>query len=228
MIKKLGKFQQIPFENSPSRETQRKLLGKLYIIAAPSGTGKTSLVDVLLKNLAGVALSISHTTRERREGEIEGVHYHFISKPEFEQMIDNQVFLEYARVYGNLYGTSKLWVEETINQGIDVVLEIDWQGAEQIRSLFSNTVSIFILPPSKKSLRDRLMKRQQDDPTTIERRLQALNEEVSHCHEFNHVIVNDNFAKALEELQGVFQGVFNSPYSEERFGELVRELMTGD
>ena len=145
--------------------------GTLYIVSAPSGAGKTTLVGALLKNMPDIKASISHTTRPMRPGEKEGVNYHFVSEEMFLSLINKEAFLEHAQVFNHFYGTSKEWVEKTLSEGIDVILEIDWQGAEQIRDLIPESKSIFILPPSLEALEERLIKRGQDDPTVIKRRL---------------------------------------------------------
>lgn len=176
---------------------------KLYIIAAPSGTGKTSLVDALVNDSDELKLSISHTTRNKREGEQEGEHYHFVSRDVFDHMLKDNAFLEHAEVYGNLYGTSRGWVEKTLREGCSVILEIDWQGAQQIRQQFPEAMSIFILPPSREALEKRLHARQQDDEATIQRRMQALKNEVVHYDEFDYLMVNDEFHHALDELKQV-------------------------
>lgn len=176
---------------------------KLYIIAAPSGTGKTSLVDALVNHSNDLQLSISHTTREKREGEKEGEHYHFISHDKFKKMMAEDAFLEHAEVYGNCYGTSREWVAKTLAHGRGVILEIDWQGAKQIRQQFPGAMSIFILPPSRQALEKRLRLRQQDNEATIQRRMQVLKDEVVHYNEFDYLMVNDDFNHALHELKDV-------------------------
>jgi len=174
--------------------------GCLFIISAPSGTGKTSLVRALLDLDVSLCLSISHTTRPPRLGEIDGKDYHFISQETFASMLKKAAFLESAEVYGNFYGTSKQWMAETMAAGSDIILEIDCQGAEQIQRIFTQSVSIFILPPSQEVLVQRLYSRAQDDPAVIQRRLLAAKEEVSHIHNFDYIIVNNQLEYALDEL----------------------------
>ena len=177
--------------------------GNLFIVCAPSGAGKTSLVDALLKQEPGIRLSISYTTRAPREGEHDGVQYHFIDKPRFEAMIAAGDFLEHALVHGNYYGTSRRWIEEQIAGDHDVLLEIDWQGAAQVRRIFPALLGMFILPPSMDELRRRLQGRGKDSPETIERRIAGAREEISHVLEFEYIIVNDRFEQALEEMRSV-------------------------
>ncbi len=174
--------------------------GQIIIIAAPSGAGKTSLVNALLQKLPNLKLSISHTTRQKRPAEIEGDHYWFIEEKEFLKKIEANEFLEYARVFDHYYGTCKKWLVEQIEQGTDVILEIDWQGAQIVRQHYPESLSIFILPPSMNALRERLYKRQQDNEITIEKRLQEARHEIQHCHEFDYLIINDQFEKALHDL----------------------------
>ncbi|TAK73742.1 MAG: guanylate kinase [Gammaproteobacteria bacterium] len=176
-------------------------LGNLYVIAAPSGTGKTTLVKALVDSLPHITVSISHTTRSKRPSEMHGVNYYFIEKAEFERMITRGEFLEHAVIFDHYYGTSREWVQETLEKGVDVILEIDWQGHQQIRSLFPDAISIFILPPSVEGLRERLVKRNQDRPDIIQRRLADAKETLSHVHEFDYVVVNDDFMQALHDLQ---------------------------
>ncbi|MDR9426308.1 MAG: guanylate kinase [Marinobacter sp.] len=174
--------------------------GTLYVISAPSGAGKTSLVSGMLQEDARLGVSISHTTRPMREGEQNGVNYHFVSRNEFEAMVARGDFLEHADVFGNYYGTSQVWVRETLAKGQDVILEIDWQGAEQVRRLIPECVGIFIVPPSAEILRERLVGRGTDAPEVIERRLREAEEECSHAVEFDYLVVNDEFDQALTEL----------------------------
>lgn len=178
--------------------------GTLYIVAAPSGAGKTSLVRSLVECTPGVETSVSHTTRPPRSGEQQGVHYHFVDEDTFQSMVREGVFLEYARVFGNFYGTSRHTVMERLEAGIDVVLEIDWQGAQQVRTVIPESRSIFILPPSKDALRQRLKNRAQDEAVIIEQRMQTAVSEMTHYSEFDYLVVNDDFNAALEALRAVF------------------------
>ncbi|MCK5354797.1 MAG: guanylate kinase [Methyloprofundus sp.] len=175
----------------------------LYIISAPSGAGKTSLIKKLLPTLDKLMVSVSHTTRAQRPGEIEGADYFFTSVDTFQAMIAKSDFLEYAQVFDNFYGTAQSSVEAALNQGIDVILEIDWQGAQQIRRLMPETRTIFILPPSTDILQQRLQGRGQDDAATIERRMQDAVNEMSHYAEYDYLVVNDDFDIALTELKSI-------------------------
>lgn len=177
--------------------------GTLYTVSAPSGAGKTSLVKALLDLESGVRVSISHTTRPMRPGEQNGVNYHFVSQNQFKDMLENSEFLEYAQVFTNSYGTSQSWVENTLSEGMDVILEIDWQGAQQIRKLLPSTVSVFILPPSKETLRERLTGRGQDSEEIIDGRMAEAKSELSHYVESDYLIVNDCFDQALIDFQTV-------------------------
>jgi guanylate kinase len=178
--------------------------GTLYIISAPSGAGKTSLVQALLAQLNDVVVSVSHTTRAMRKGEVDGVNYHFVSQAQFESMIKQGEFLEHAKVFDNYYGTSRQHIQEQLALGKDVILEIDWQGARQIRELMAGCRSIFILPPSTAALRQRLDNRGQDDAAIIERRMQEAVREMSHYNEFDYIVINDDFERAREELAAIF------------------------
>ncbi|GGC09259.1 guanylate kinase [Marinobacterium zhoushanense] len=182
-----------------------KQLGHLYIVSAPSGAGKTSLVKALLERDSQVVVSVSHTTRPRREGEIEGVDYNFVTPEQFEAKIENGQFLEYAEVFGNKYGTSQVWVQEQLKRGLDVILEIDWQGAEQVRRLMPEARSVFILPPSREVLERRLRGRGTDTEEVIQRRLSKTVSEISHYGEFDYLIVNDDFETALADLASLFR-----------------------
>jgi guanylate kinase len=177
--------------------------GNLFIISAPSGAGKTSLVSALLKGNMHIALSISYTTRAPRPGEVDGKDYHFVSREKFLEMAKKGDFLESAEVYGNLYGTSQSWIEKELAAGRDILLEIDWQGAEQVRRLMPHAVSIFILPPSLSALESRLNGRGQDSAEVIERRLHAAQADISHVAEFDYVIINDKLDDAVLQLNAV-------------------------
>jgi guanylate kinase len=178
-------------------------VGNLFVIAAPSGGGKTSLTRALLERERGIRLSVSYTTRPPRPGEQNGVDYHFVSADRFAALKDGNEFLEHAKVHGNWYATSATWLKSQVSAGQDVLLEIDWQGAAQVRVLIPESVHIFILPPSLESLQERLVRRGQDDAATIARRLIAAREEISHCVEFNYVIINQEFASAVDDLTAV-------------------------
>lgn len=177
--------------------------GTLYIISAPSGAGKTSLVAEMLRRDPKLGVSVSHTTRPMRTGEQDGANYHFVSRAEFEAMINRGDFLEHADVFGNYYGTSQVWVKERLVRGEDVILEIDWQGAEQVRRLMPGCVGIFIAPPSPETLRERLTGRGTDEQAVVERRLKDAAEECRHAVEFDFLVVNDHFETALEELLAI-------------------------
>ncbi len=177
--------------------------GRLFMVTAPSGAGKSSLVSALLNHDHSLVLSISHTTRDPRPGEKDGREYHFISVAEFEERKEKGEFLESALVHGNYYGTSRVWIEQQMAAGRDVLLEIDWQGARQVRSKFPDTVGIFILPPSIDTLSARLHKRGTDSEATITRRLLGAGAEIAHAPEFEYVIINDDFETALSQLQSI-------------------------
>ena len=177
--------------------------GRLFIVCAPSGTGKTSLVKALLEIDNGINLSISYTTRLARPSEINGKDYHFISQAVFTQMLERGEFLESANVHGNYYGTSQIWINRELSSGKDILLEIDWQGAEQVRKLISNTVGIFILPPSLETLKQRLTQRGQDSQEVIARRLRGARDEIGHVDEFDYVIINDVFEDAVKDLTSI-------------------------
>lgn len=179
--------------------------GRLYIISAPSGAGKTSLVAALLKADSAIEVSISHTTRKSRSGEQDGINYHFVDVQAFEQLISEDAFLEHAKVFDNYYGTSRAWIESRLAAGQDVILEIDWQGAQQVRKIMLNAMSIFILPPSKEALRSRLMGRGQDSEDIIERRMSEAESESSHYGEYDYLVINDDFDVALADLVSIFR-----------------------
>lgn len=200
--------------------------GTLFIVSAPSGAGKTSLVRALIANDPGVGLSVSHTTRARRDGERDGDHYHFVTAAQFERMAGDGAFLEHATVFGNHYGTSRADVAARLACGRDVILEIDWQGARQVRAQMPGSVGIFVLPPSLAKLRERLEARAQDDRSTIERRMQAAVDEISHFAEFDYLVVNDRFEQALAEITAIVtaQRLRQAPQAR-RLADLTRELL---
>ncbi len=174
--------------------------GSVIIVSAPSGAGKTSLVRELVERDPATRKSVSYTTRPRRRGEQDGVDYHFVSGGTFQEMLEAGEFLESAEVHGNMYGTGQKWLEEQQRQGRDIILEIDWQGAKQVRGLMPEAIGVFVLPPSVDTLRGRLTKRAQDSDEVIARRLAAARNEVSHVHEFDYVIINDVFDTAVQDL----------------------------
>jgi guanylate kinase len=200
--------------------------GTRYIISAPSGAGKTSLVKALLDSEALIRVSVSHTTRAMRPGEVEGVNYHFTSREQFHGMLDNNEFLEHAEVFGNLYGTSQKWVEQTLAEGFDLILEIDWQGAQQVRRLMPQAKSIFILPPTQEALRHRLTNRGQDSGEIIEQRMREAVSEMSHYVEYDYLLINDDFAHALSDLKAIFRAnqLLQSPQQQRHTG-LLSELL---
>ena len=177
--------------------------GILFVISAPSGAGKTSLVKELRVQVDGFSVSISHTTRTMRPGEIDGVDYFYINSDKFEEMIAAGEFLEYAKVFGNYYGTAQATVENALSAGKDVLLEIDWQGARQIKKLLPDCQSLFILPPSREALWQRLQKRGQDNAETIERRMRESISEMSHFNEYDYLIINDDFNQAVDEMRSI-------------------------
>lgn len=179
--------------------------GTLYIVSAPSGAGKTSLVKALIDTMAQVRVSVSHTTRAMRPGEVDGVNYHFTAREDFVEMLKQGDFLEHAEVFGNLYGTSHSWVKQTLAKGYDLILEIDWQGAQQVRKLVPDAKSIFILPPTHKDLRQRLHNRGQDADDVIDLRMQQAIAEMSHYVEYDYIVINDQFSTALEDLKAIFR-----------------------
>ncbi|KZN52025.1 guanylate kinase [Pseudoalteromonas luteoviolacea] len=177
--------------------------GNLFILSAPSGAGKSSLIKALLDKQANIKVSVSHTTRSPRPGENNGEHYHFVSVDEFKALIDKGDFFEWAQVFENYYGTSKQAIEDQLNKGIDVFLDIDWQGARQVRALMPEVKTVFILPPSQSELEQRLNNRGQDSQEVIAARMAEAKSESSHYDEFDYVIVNDNFDTALCELEHI-------------------------
>ncbi|SHF29089.1 guanylate kinase [Microbulbifer donghaiensis] len=200
--------------------------GTLYTVSAPSGAGKTSLVKALVDSDRDVTVSVSHTTRTMRPGEQHGINYHFVERDEFLQMLDRDAFLEHAQVFDNFYGTSKEWVQETLASGRDVILEIDWQGAAQVRRQLPDTVGIFILPPSQQALRERLTGRGQDEQSVIERRMDQAIDEMTHYVEADYLVINDNFDEALHELRAIITAQRQRlERQQERHGELLQALL---
>ncbi len=198
----------------------------LYIISAPSGAGKTSLVKELVNNTENLQVSVSHTTRQSRPGEQDGINYNFIDKTVFTQMQQNNDFLEYAKVFDYYYGTSKKWVEQKLNAGIDIILEIDWQGAQQVRKIKSSAVGIFILPPSQAVLKERLYNRGQDSEAVIQKRLQGAVLEISHYNEFDYLIVNDDFFTAVKKLQKIiYSQRLKQTVQAQKLALLVKDLL---
>ena len=198
----------------------------LYVVAAPSGGGKTSLVQALLERDDQVSLSVSHTTRSPRPGEEHGVHYHFVTDHAFMALIDQDDFLEHAQVYDHRYGTGRSSVEEKLAQGLDVLLDIDWQGARQVRSAYPDAVLIFIIPPSIEALRKRLNARGQDSDEVIARRMSKAQSEISHWEEFDHVIVNDDFNAALDDLHAIIRkGAPLRSFDDQKTAEILANLL---
>lgn len=179
------------------------MIGNLYVISAPSGAGKTTLVKALVESTPGITVSISHTTRTKRPAEVHGVNYYFVSTNEFNNMIEHNDFLEHAVIFNNAYGTSRKWVEETLARGLDVILEIDWQGGQQIQKLFPECICIFILPPTFEALANRLNFRNQDNADVIKQRLTDAKAATSHIHEYDFVVLNDDFDTALNDLKNI-------------------------
>ena len=200
--------------------------GTLYIVAAPSGAGKTSLVNALVAGDEALKISISYTTRPPRPGEQDGVEYHFVSESTFGYMIKEQVFLEYAQVFGHYYGTSKQWIADTLEQEQDVILEIDWQGARQVGQIFHHVKTVFILPPSLETLYYRLEKRQQDSKDTIYARMRQAIDEMSHYNEFEYLVVNDNFDAALADLRAIVTSErLKRRYQQKNLTALLEQLL---
>ncbi len=201
-------------------------LGTLYIVSAPSGAGKTSLLKALSSRVENISFSTSTTTRAKRPSEVDGIDYHFVSVTEFQSMIEQGEFLEHAEVFGNFYGTAKTHINEVLNSGNDLVLEIDWQGAQQIRNKLSDTLSIFILPPSRNELAYRLKGRAQDDEQVIKNRMSAAIEEISHYKEYDYLIINDIFEAALENLENIIRANrLTLSRQSAQYNQLISELM---
>tara|TARA_R110001592_G_scaffold4275_12_gene23998 strand:+ start:15882 stop:16502 length:621 start_codon:yes stop_codon:yes gene_type:complete len=201
--------------------------GTLYIVSAPSGAGKTSLVKALIDQLDSLRVSVSHTTRAMRPGEIDGVNYHFTSRESFLALVTQSDFLEHAEVFGNLYGTSQSAVEKTLAQGNDLILEIDWQGAQQVRRAMPDSKSIFILPPSRSTLRERLTNRGQDEESIIEGRMALAVDEISHYVEYDYLVINDDFNTALDDLKSILRSArLNVGHQEGRYQGLLTALLS--
>lgn len=203
--------------------------GTLFIISAPSGAGKTSLIEALVAAVTDIYVSISYTTRPKRAGEMEGKDYHFVSRDTFQQMSQQAVFLEHAEVFGNAYGTSENWVKEQLQNNQDVILEIDWQGAQQVRKALSKDIhqtSIFILPPEKKTLLDRLQNRAQDNAEVIEKRMAQATRDMSHYVEYDYIVINDDFDRALLDLQAIVRaGRLRQERQSQENVRLLQELL---
>jgi guanylate kinase len=200
--------------------------GKLIVISAPSGVGKTILVEALCEADPNLMVSVSHTTRPKRDGEQNGIAYHFTDVDSFREMINTEQFLEYAKVFDNYYGTSKTALESQLSKGIDVILEIDWQGAERVRQLMPESISIFILPPSYQALETRLTGRGEDDADTIQKRMDSAINELSHYKEYDYLVINDEFELALCELQSLFAALRQNQRPQQAdLSEFVTRLM---
>ncbi len=200
--------------------------GTLYIISAPSGAGKSSLVKALIDSEPLIRVSVSHTTRGMRPGEQDGVHYHFVDHTQFTAMLERSEFLEHAQVFGNYYGTSQRALEKTLAEGIDLILEIDWQGAQQVRRLMPQAKSIFILPPTLEALRHRLTGRGQDSGEVIEQRMREAVSEMSHYVEYDYLVINDDFSHALSDLKAVFRAnQLLQTAQQQRHAGLLSELL---
>jgi len=211
-----------------SKQPRKENRGQLFVISAPSGAGKTSLVRALMKRSDTIGVTISHTTRDRRPEETDGINYHFVPEVEFTSMVDRGEFLEWATVFEPLYGTSTRAVNLILHHGKHLILEIDWQGAAQVRQKLPDTQSIFIFPPSLSALRDRLENRAQDDVETVDKRMSAAFEELSHWHEFDYLIVNDQFDTALAQLQTVVAGKGTDYHRDKQLktiGPLIEDLL---
>lgn len=201
--------------------------GTLYIISAASGAGKTTLVNAVVEQLKNLLVSVSHTTRSPRDGETDGVNYHFVNKKTFEEMLENGEFLESATVFGNMYGTSKQHIQQQLQKGMDVILEIDWQGARQIRQLMPDSRSIYIVPPSTTALRERLESRGKDDETIINQRMREAVSEMSHYVEFDYLVINDDFDEARENLASIIRGNrMLHEQQQQKHAELLAQLLT--
>jgi len=203
--------------------------GCLFVVAAPSGGGKSSMVNALLEREPGIRLSVSYTTRPPRPGESEGHHYHFVDVPTFLALKERGEFLEHAFVHGNWYATSATWLKAQVAAGQDVLLEIDWQGAAQVRRLIPDSVHIFILPPSLEALQERLLKRAQDSEAVIEQRLAAALQEMRHCGEFDYVIMNQDFARAVDDLSAIVRAArLTAPRQQVRHAKALAQLLSNE
>ena len=203
-----------------------KRAARVFVIAAPSGGGKTSLIRALIEQDSSLRPSVSHTTRAARPGETDGVHYYFVDEPEFQRLIDEKAFLEYALVFGDYKGTTLRAVEQQLAEGFDVLLDIDWQGARQVRQAVPDSRSIFILPPSLEILKERMARRGQDSTAEIARRMSKARSEISHWNEFDFIVINDNFDEALKNLQAVIKTDRPvHPVSEKKLESLLAELL---
>jgi guanylate kinase len=204
-------------------------LGNLFILSAPSGAGKSSLLSALCESNVDMQVSVSHTTRNRRPGEENDIHYHFVSVDEFQQHVNADHFLEWAEVFGNFYGTSKVAIETLLNKGVDVFLDIDWQGAQQIRELFPEVITIFVAPPSRKELERRLNSRGQDTPEVVAQRMAVAKSEISHYPEFDYLLVNNNFEQCLSELTLLVIGQRLKMTNQAiKFDHLLKDLLAND
>jgi guanylate kinase len=201
--------------------------GTVFIISAPSGAGKTSLVKSIVQSLPDIRVSVSYTTRLARIGEAEGADYHFVSQEDFNIMRNEGNFLEHATVFEKSYGTSRVWVEETVNKGIDVILEIDWQGARQIRTHLFDTVSIYILPPSREILSERLANRHPEKNELVDFRMQKAKDELVHFSEYDYLVMNDDFDKALKDLVSIVHSVrLQRRYQELKYLQVLESLVS--
>ena len=209
--------------------TMKQQRGNLFILSAPSGAGKSSLISTLIERNDDIQVSVSHTTRNSRPGEENAVHYHFVSVDEFKTHINEGHFIEWAEVFGNFYGTSKVVIENLLNNGVDVFLDIDWQGAQQIRELFPEVITVFIAPPSRAALRQRLIGRGQDESEVIERRMIEAKSQISHYPEFDFIIVNDDFEQCLSELKLITRAQrLKATNQAIKFDHLLKELLAND
>ena len=201
--------------------------GSLYVISAASGAGKTTLVSAMLQQVSDIEVSVSHTTRIPREGEVDGVNYHFVDKAKFQEMVEAGAFFESAEVFGNMYGTSRQHLQEQLLNGKDVILEIDWQGARQIRKLITDCKSIYIAPPSITALRQRLSKRGQDNEAVINKRMREAVSEMSHYAEYEYLVINDDFDEARDNLAAIIKGnrmLFE--HQQQKHAQLLVELLS--